>query len=234
MRTFFFGLLFIAICAGCTPDTAAPTSVPAAAGSLTAFLALGDSYSIGESVPPADRWPVQLARLAQAQQVPLALPDLTARTGWTTDELQDAIQASGNHKIYGLVSLLIGVNNQYRGESLATYRQDFQGLLQTAVRLAGGRAGRVVVLSIPDWGQSPFAQGRNRAQIGREIDQFNAVAQQECARTGIAYVDITALSRGAADDATQFADDGLHYSGRQMAQWAQQALPVVKALLKNP
>jgi lysophospholipase L1-like esterase len=197
------------------------------------YLALGDSYTIGEGAPVADRWPVQLATLARNEGLALASPDIIARTGWTTAELQDAIAASGNHRTdYGLVSLLIGVNNQYRGQSVDLYRAQFQQLLATAVGYAGGRAGRVVVLSIPDWGQTPFAHDRDAAQIAREIDQFNAVAQAECQAAGVAYVPITDLTRAAAGDARQFTTDGLHYTGFQMQQWASRALPVVRGLLK--
>jgi lysophospholipase L1-like esterase len=230
MRTFLFGLLLMTFGLGCRKDHTAPVATRADGS----FLALGDSYTIGQSVPTADRWPVQLARLSQSEPVPLVAPDIIARTGWTTAELQAAIDNSGNHKTYALVSLLIGVNNQYRGQGLGTYRNEFRELLHTAVRFAGGRAGRVVVLSIPDWGQSPFAQGQDRVRIGREIDEFNAVAQQECQRQGVAYVDITDLSRAASGDAAQFADDGLHYSGRQMAQWVQRVLPVAQKLLQTP
>ncbi|MGI4884304.1 MAG: SGNH/GDSL hydrolase family protein [Janthinobacterium lividum] len=210
------------------------TPVPAAAPVVpVSYLALGDSYTIGEGAAAADRWPVQLAQLAQQTGLGLQAPDIIARTGWTTAELQGAIQASGNHRTdYGLVSLLIGVNNQYRGQGQGQYRTEFRQLLATAVQFAGGRPGRVVVLSIPDWGQAPYAQGRDRDQIGREIDQFNAVARDECRQAGIAYVDITFLTRAAAGDAGQFVADGLHYAGPQMHLWAQQALPVVQGLLR--
>ena len=197
------------------------------------YLALGDSYTIGEGAAAADRWPVQLAALARTQGLNLANPDIIARTGWTTAELQEAIAASGNHRAdYGLVSLLIGVNNQYRGQSAELYRREFRQLLATAVGYAGGRPGRVVVLSIPDWGQTPFAQGRDAAQITREIDEFNAAAQQECQAVSVAYVGITDLTRAAARDPSQFTADGLHYTGPQMRQWASRALPVVQGLLK--
>ena len=211
----------------------APVVTPAPARPAPgSYLALGDSYTIGEGAAEADRWPVQLARLVRQSGPALQSPDIIARTGWTTAELQDAIGAANNQKTYDLVSLLIGVNNQYRGQGPATYRAGFRLLLATAIRFADGRAGRVVVLSIPDWGQSPFAQGRDRAQTGREIDQFNAVAQDECRQAGVAYVDITPLTRAAAGDASQFVGDGLHYSGPQMGLWTHQALPVVQGLLK--
>lgn len=197
------------------------------------FLSLGDSYTIGESVAEADRWSVQLAGMLRKNGEDVANPDIIARTGWTTAELQDAIKTSGNQNTYSLVSLLIGVNNQYRGQSQDRYRNEFRELLQTAIRFASGKATHVFVLSTPDWGASPVATGRDKAKIAREIDQFNAIARDECQKVGIAYVDITTLSRSATGDETQFASDGLHYSGRQMQQWAAEALPVAKALLEK-
>ncbi len=195
------------------------------------FLALGDSYTIGEGVDASARWPVQLAGLLRQDGADMADPDIVAQTGWTTNALRDAIQLSGNRHDYDLVSLLIGVNNQYRGRSLNRYRTDFRRLLQTSVALAGGRLARVLVLSIPDWGVSPFARRRNRDKIAIQIDAFNAVAQDECRQLGIAYADITPITRRAAGDATQFAGDGLHYSGAHMRLWAEQALPVAQQLL---
>jgi len=232
-----FLLLIFAVLAACaSPRAAVPTAMlttPEPNFPAIPYLALGDSYTIGEGAGPADRWPVQLAGLAHAQGLPLAAPDIIARTGWTTAELQEAIGASGNHRRdYGLVSLLIGVNNQYRGQSLALYRAEFRQLLATAVTFAGGRAGRVVVLSIPDWGQTPFAHDRDATQIAHDIDQFNAAAQDECQQAGVAFVPITDLTRAAASDAHQFTTDGLHYTGPQMRQWAQRALPVVQQRLK--
>ena len=200
------------------------------------YLALGDSYTIGEGAAPADRWPVQLAALVRAGGTQLADPEILAKTGWTTAELQEALVLSSNLRHdYGLVSLLIGVNNQYRRQSLALYRTEFRQLLAVAARYAGGRASRVFVLSIPDWGQTPFATreepDRPPAQLAQEIDEFNAVAQAECARAGVAFVAITDLTR-TAGDARHFTSDGLHYAGPHMAQWAARALPVVRALLQ--
>ena len=200
---------------------------------LIPYLALGDSYTIGEGVEPAGRWPAQLAALSRAGggRAGLAHPDIIAQTGWTTAELQAAIAASGNERRdYGLVSLLIGVNNQYRGQDLATYRAELRALLATASGFAGGERGRVVVLSIPDWGLTPFAHDRDRAQIGREIDEFNAAARAECAGVGVAFVDITGLTRAAG--AADFTADGLHYTGPHMAAWAARVLPVVRELLQ--
>jgi lysophospholipase L1-like esterase len=212
-----------------TVMTPAPTPLT---GASVSYLALGDSYTIGEGVGPADRWPVQLAGLARSQGLALAEPDIIARTGWTTAELQAAIKVANNQKTYGLVSLLIGVNNQYRGQSMAVYRTEFRELLATAIHFAGGQAKHVVVLSIPDWGQSPYALGRDQARIATEIDQFNAVAHEECQHADVAFVDITPSTRSAAGDVRQFTTDGLHYTGTQMRRWAEQTLPVVDKLLR--
>ena len=199
--------------------------------STITYLALGDSYTIGESVSEYERWPVQLAALLRQDKTDIAEPDIIAKTGWTTAELQTAIKAANNTRQYDLVSLLIGVNNQYRGQSQEQYRTEFRQLLQTAVQFAGGRPGRVFVLSIPDWGVSPFAVSRDKTKIATEIDQFNAIAQEESQRAGIVFVDITPISRTALGDNTQFAADGLHFSGKQMAKWAEKAALVVRALL---
>lgn len=209
------------------PDSTKPDPAPE-----RNYLALGDSYTIGESVPESERWSVQLAKLLKQAGIPLTPSDLIARTGWTTAELAEAIQASGNGKTYALVSLLIGVNNQYRGQSAERYRTEFADLLKTATSFAGGNPEKVFVLSIPDWGVTPFAAGRDRQQIAEEIDAFNAIAREECRKWGIPYVDITPLSRRAADDLSLVASDQLHFSGKMYQQWAEQALPVAKKLLE--
>ena len=227
-------LFLLAVTVSCThssvdtlPDIV--TNPDAATHKLT-YLALGDSYTIGESVPPTDQWPVQLAGMLRQRNTDVADPDIIARTGWTTAELQDAIARSGNQKKYDLVSLLIGVNNQYRGQPQSIFRTELRTLLQTAVGFADGKAGHVVVLSIPDWSYSPFAVARDKAMISREIDQFNAIAQDECQRANIAFVNITPTTRQFIGT-TEFAIDGLHYSGLHMRRWAEQALPVVEPLI---
>ena len=189
------------------------------------FLALGDSYTIGEGVAASDRWPVQLAALLREQGHDVAEPRIIARTGWTTDELSDAIDAADPRGPYDLVSLLIGVNNQYRGRSAEEYRAEFAVLLQRAIGFAGGDARRVIVLSIPDWGATPFAEDRSRSEIAAEIDVFNAINRQETERLGARYVDIIPQSRTAGSNPALLAPDGLHYSGLTYAEWARLALP---------
>ncbi len=191
------------------------------------FLALGDSYTIGESVAVSERWPVQLARLLREQQIAMDDPTIIARTGWTTAELSTGIDRAKPQGVYDLVSLLSGVNNQYRGRSEDGYRREFVGLLQRAIAFADQRPGRVLVLSIPDWGVTPFAGGRDRAAIGAAIDRFNAINREETERAGARYADVTLISREAINDPALIARDGLHPSGKMYAEWARLALPVV-------
>jgi lysophospholipase L1-like esterase len=196
------------------------------------YLSLGDSYTIGESVAPEERWSMILSDMLRKNGVDLSDPEIIARTGWTTAELMDGIKSRNPQGPYNLVSLLIGVNNQYRGQSLERYRTELQELLKKAIGFAGGNNERVFMLSTPDWGVTPFAKGSDQAKIAAEIDAFNQVAQEECTKLGIAFVDITPLSRTAKNDISQIANDGLHFSGKMYRQWAEKALPTVQKLLK--
>jgi lysophospholipase L1-like esterase len=209
MRLALFGGLVLAIACG----TSARLPIR--------FLALGDSYTIGESVAPSDRWP---NRLARALRIPE--PQIIAKTGWTTDELSAAIDAANPKGPFDLVTLLIGVNNQYRGRSADEYRQQFAALLERAIGFAGGSAQRVVVVSIPDWGVTPYAAGRDRARIASEIDRFNAIGRDETARAGARWVDITPISLRAAAEPTLIAPDGLHPSAAMYAEWVKLIEPV--------
>ncbi|HYG07289.1 MAG TPA: SGNH/GDSL hydrolase family protein [Stenotrophomonas sp.] len=197
------------------------------------ILALGDSYTIGEGVAESERWPVQLAALLRGEGHAIDAPEIIATTGWTTDELQAGIAAAAPIGPYALVSLAIGVNNQYRGRPLDEYRAQFAQLLAQAIAFAGGQPARVVVLSIPDWGLTPFArqQSRDAAVVAAEIDAFNAVAAELCAQAGAACIDITDHSRSQAHDPAMLADDGLHPSGLMYAHWARQALPPARRAL---
>lgn len=197
------------------------------------FLALGDSYTIGESVTEAERWPGQLAALLRAEGILVDDPLIIATTGWTTDELSAGIDAVNPTGTYELVSLLIGVNNQYRGRSQDEYRQQFVELLKRAIKFADGEPRRVLVLSIPDWGVTPFAAGRNPAQIAKAIDEFNTINREETFRLGARYVDITPISREAAHDPALVAGDGLHPSGKMYSAWARLALPGAREALEQ-
>ena len=194
------------------------------------YLALGDSYTIGESVAAEDRWPNQLAKLLDAHGIQADLT-IIARTGWTTSELWQGIQASEIQPPYDLVSLLIGVNNQYRGYDINEYRDQFNFLLEKSIEYADGDANRVLVLSIPDWGVTPFASNRDREKIAREIDKFNLLDRELSERAGVHYADVTENSREADNDTTLIAPDGLHPSGKMYALWAEKTLPIVKEIL---
>lgn len=195
------------------------------------FLALGDSYTIGEGVTRKDAWPAQLGTRLAAHGHDLGVVDTIATTGWTTDELQAAIATQAPHAGRALVTLLIGVNNQYRGQSLDAYRKSFADLLEQAVGFAGERARRVIVVSIPDWGVTPFAkaQGVDASRVAAEIDAFNAAACACTLARGARWVDITGLSRGIARDL--LALDGLHPSAAQYTLWAAHVLPEAVAAL---
>ena len=193
------------------------------------LLALGDSYTIGEAVPVSERWPLQLAEMAQTQGLMSAPVDvrIVAQTGWTVAELSDALDSIESELDipWSLVTLLIGVNDQYRGHSLARYQSDFAQMLQRAAHWAGSPT-RLRVLSIPDWGVTPFAREdhRSAAQIAATIDAFNAVAHEVCERWDVRFIDITDLTREAATDPTLLAEDGLHPSGRDYGRWAERVL----------
>lgn len=196
------------------------------------YLALGDSYTIGESVDPSMRWPVQLVERLRNDSLNVNDAEIIARTGWTTDELLSGIDVADPGNDYDLVSLLIGVNNQYRGLPLSTFRAEFRQLLNISVDKAGGDKGKVIVLSIPDWGVMPFAEGRDRGKIAEEINSFNDVIKEECTQTGISYFDITGISRQAKDDASLVASDGLHPSGEMYKLWVHRVYPAVLEILK--
>ncbi|MBU6477170.1 MAG: SGNH/GDSL hydrolase family protein [Xanthomonadaceae bacterium] len=201
---------------------------------MSTFLALGDSYTIGEGVAPSERWPAQLVARLRNEGIDIADPVIVATTGWTTDELAAAMDAAAFAPSYDLVTLLIGVNNQYRGRPLDEYRTQFRDLLQRATKLASGGAEHVVTVSIPDWGVTPFAarEGGDAARIAREIDAFNAAAWAEARDAGAQWVDVTSLSR-ASGVRTELVDDGLHPSGAQYARWAGAIMPVARAALRS-
>lgn len=188
------------------------------------YLALGDSYTIGEMVAPPDNFPGQVYDMMKNDTVDFQPARIIAKTGWTTDELETGIIAANNaeplRSSYDFVSLLIGVNNQYRGRSVESYKPEFEELLKKAIRYADNRADRVVVLSIPDWGVTPFANGRDRAQIAREIDAYNAANKLVAEQYNVHYINITPWTREAAADNSLLASDGLHPSGKEYKRWA--------------
>ena len=208
----------------------------AAAADNARFLALGDSYTIGEGVAAAERWPNQLAAQLRAAGIAIDAPEIVARTGWTTDELSAAMDAHTFHPPYALVTLLIGVNNQYRGRDLDNYRSEFRALLERAVALAGGNAGHVVVVSIPDWGVTRFGResGRDARRIARELDEYNAANAQIATMLHTRYADVTAASRDGGAQAEMLVDDGLHPAAAMYRRWLGTILPAAQRALTQP
>lgn len=197
------------------------------------YLALGDSYTIGEAVAPDERWPHILQGRLVGDGLKVELPKIIATTGWTTDELQAAIDKEKPSSDYDLVSLLIGVNNQYRGYSIDQYKKEFESLLQQAIAFAKGIPERTFVLSIPDYGVTPFAVSKEPAKIAKELDEYNAIAKRICEQYQVAFVDITPGSRRAAKEPALVAEDGLHPSGKMYKEWVDAAYPVVKSMLTD-
>ncbi|WP_426690325.1 SGNH/GDSL hydrolase family protein [Rhodanobacter ginsengiterrae] len=195
---------------------------------MPGYLALGDSYTIGEAVAADERWPALLAR-----QLDIEEPQIIAVTGWTTDELSLGMDAATLSPPYALVSLQIGVNNQYRGRAAAEYRVQFTGLLARAIALAGKHAGRVIVVSIPDWGVTRFAgeQGRDGSTIAQELDAYNAIARNASEHAGARFVDITGISRAHPQ---LLAADGLHPAAAQHRLWLEAIAPAAAQALREP
>lgn len=198
------------------------------------YLALGDSYTIGESVEEFDRFPVQLVTQMRLGDYLVSDAKIIARTGWTTDELQSAIDQAGiQGTTYSIVSLLIGVNNQFRGYPIKDYEAEFLSLLKQAIVFAGGDQSRVFVLSIPDYGVTPFGKQRGEEEIAQEIDEFNAVNQAISTNLAVNYIDITDISRVAKTDSTLIADDLLHPSGKMYSQWVERLYAKVDEVLNK-
>jgi lysophospholipase L1-like esterase len=183
------------------------------------ILSLGDSYTIGECVGAQERWPVQLAGRLRERGLAVAPPLIVARTGWTTEELSREMDRVDLPVDFDLVTLLIGVNDQYRGYPLAGYRESFTRLLSRAAAHAGGQPGQVLVLSIPDWGITPFATASGRQGISTEIDAFNEASRSIALRAGAIYIDVTPVSRQASTNPALLAEDGLHPAGDMYAAW---------------
>lgn len=198
------------------------------------YLALGDSYTIGESVPLEHNFPYQLAGQLKKNGLDIGKPYIIAKTGWTTSELQTAIKTAGLKQKFSFVTLLIGVNNQYRGESAGIYRKEFRELLQMAIDFVDGKSSHVFVVSIPDWGVTPFGldSGRGQKIIASEIDAFNAINKEETLSAGLSYTDITPASRNAISDQELVAGDGLHPSAKMYLNWADSLAPLVITALK--
>lgn len=189
------------------------------------FLALGDSYTIGEGVSDDERWPNRLVALLRERDVHVTDLRLIARTAWTADELADAIDAEKPRGPYDLVTLMVGVNDQYRSRPVEAFAPEYQKLLRRAKAFAGGKGARTIAISIPDWGATPYAAGRDRDLIAREIALYNERSRELAARARVKWVDVTPSSRAVLDDPTLVIADGLHPGGAMYARWAELILP---------
>jgi lysophospholipase L1-like esterase len=194
------------------------------------YLALGDSYTIGEQVPFAENFPDQTVQLLRKSGFAFYAAEIIAKTGWTTDELSNAIENTFTLETYDFVSLLIGVNNQYRGRSASEFKIEFENLLQTAIQFAGNGPYRVFVLSIPDWGVTPFAEGRNRKQVAEEIDAYNYICKTSSEQFQTNFINITSSQREDGNKIEFLAADGLHPSGKEYKKWA---VKLADAILKK-
>jgi acyl-CoA thioesterase-1 len=230
---YFLTILLLSCLNGCIQPTSMPNPpVDPEVEAPATFLALGDSYTIGERVAESERWPVQLASKLQDLGLEGYDPEIIATTGWTTTALIQGIEAAQVTDTFGLVSLLIGVNNQYRNFPFSTYETEFPALVQTAIEFAGGDTTRVFVVSIPDYSVTPFGQVSNPSRIAEQIDAYNAFANQHCDSLGIPFLNITPISREAAERPELIATDNLHPSGLMYAEWVDEVIfPVVREML---
>lgn len=210
-----------------------PIPTPDEPQAVLTYLALGDSYTIGEGVKETERWPVQLSGLLNTAGIKVQSPLIIARTGWTTDELMAELDRRQIADTFNLVSLLIGVNNQYRGRPSAQFRTELIQLINRAIQYAGGDSTKLFLVSIPDWGVTPFASGRDRARIAREIDEYNEVIRQEAEARKLLFFNITEISRLAASDNSLLADDRLHPSGKMYRMWVELMFPEIIKRLQN-
>ena len=237
LKTFLSSLSFLLIfvtvysCSKKNSMEQATGNLPLGSDTVKTYLALGDSYTIGQSVPEADRFPNQTVALLRAAHVEIKDPKIIATTGWTTENLINGLKDNPPGNNYSVVSLLIGVNNQYQHRSIDEYKSGFRLLLNRAIEYSGNNKGHVFVLSIPDYSVTPFAQGSDTATISREIDLFNAANKSISQELGVNYLDITPISREAATDTGLLAGDGLHPSGKQYKRWADILAPLMKKAL---
>ncbi len=223
---FSLALFFFIAMAFSTPNQAQTTSL--------SYLALGDSYTIGEGVDLEDRYPMQLVReWNKSAKIPFSAPLIIAKTGWTVDELEAGIQATSTKtEGYDLVTLLIGVNNQYRGRSVESFAVDFEKMLQRAIAFAKGNKSRVIVISIPDWGVTPFAgqKGVEPDQVAKTIDAYNQTKKEICEKQGIKFIDITDDYRMDGGLPEGVVEDQLHPSKLIYGQWTSKLLSELKKI----
>ncbi|MEP7079932.1 MAG: SGNH/GDSL hydrolase family protein [Ginsengibacter sp.] len=232
MKGIIFSFLFIAL-SSCGKDSRTLITQPVLKDTtMKSFLALGDSYTIGQSVIESDRFPIQTARILLTNNIKTSPPQIIAVTGWTTTDLLNAINFNQPSNDFDIVTLLIGVNNQYQGKSIEIYKSEFSQLLNKAIGYARHLPSHVFVLSIPDYSVTPFAAGRDTALISREIYEFNEANKMIAIATGVHYINITPISKEAKNDPSLIASDGLHPSGKQYSLWSQLLAPEIIQALK--
>ena len=227
--------LFLLALTGCTSNSPGETGSPVESPARTApvrMLALGDSYTIGESVGKLEDWPIQLVRDLRVRGIGAAEPVVIAATGWTTGDLIRSIDAADPAGPFDLVTLQIGVNNQFRNGTIEVFETELSDLTATAIRLAGGNANHVLLISIPDWGVTPFAVGAPTAEIAAEIDEFNSVIRVQATESGTRFLNVTEISRRAPAEPELIAPDGLHPSGLMYAEWVRLFVPEVLEIIE--
>jgi len=215
LQATFFGLLLLIFILAMKPSLQDQSPVK-----RYTYLALGDSYTIGEKVNAAENFPNQVTTILKARGLNFQEPEIVAQTGLTTDELEAAIKKANLRSNYDFVNLLIGVKNKYRGRKAVDYIPEFESLLKQAIQFAGGDSSHVIVLSIPDWGVTPFAEGGDRQKIAAEIDEYNAANKLIAGKYSVYYIDITNSTREAAKDSSLLTTDGLHPSAKEYERWA--------------
>lgn len=235
-------LIALVVIAGCKKQETSAITVPVdaivappvnkPADTTLTYLALGDSYTIGQSVPSTQSFPFQLVSQLKSNHYQVADPVIIARTGWTTTDLKTAIANSALTKKFSFVTLLIGVNNQYQNIAINSYKPAFDDLVNTAIFYAKGNPKKVFVLSIPDYSVTPFASGSDTAAIRKQLDQYNTINESESKRLGVNYLNITDISRRAKMDSSLIAGDGLHPSGKMYLLWVNELKPLVLSQLK--
>lgn len=196
------------------------------------YLALGDSYTIGEGVPVHQSFPYQLVQLLRKNHFNCAAPEIVARTGWSSDELLQAVKRYKFMPAYQFATLLIGVNNQYRRKEVMQFKMDFERLIRTALTMVGGKKSHLIVLTIPDYSVTPYAANMDVQGISKEIDVYNSLITAICLQYKLPLVNITGLSRKAGENESLLTADKLHPSAKEYGKWAKKLLPLCSKLLK--
>ena len=197
---------------------------------MQTFLALGDSYTIGELVPLHESFPYQALQLLRDGNLEFSAPEIVAKTGWTTDELLNHISSIKLSDQYSIVTLLIGVNNQYRGRSVESFIPELNSLIEIAINKSGNKKENVFLLSIPDWGVTPFAKEKDQQKISLEMDQYNNACKNAAENFGIQFIDITASQRLDNNKDGFLAEDNLHPSGKEYKKWAEVLVKRIKII----